>query len=58
MGKLRFIRLLSSIFSGEPERQTSPGLMESLAKDKLIPLDSDLYRAGVDQFEHNLNFIL
>jgi hypothetical protein len=32
--------------------------MESLAKDKLIPLDSDLYRAGVDQFEHNLNFIL
>lgn len=58
MGKLRFIRLLSSIFSGEPEPQTSPGLMESLAKDKLIPLDSDLYQAGVDQFEHNLNYIL
>lgn len=58
MGKLRFIRLLSSIFSGEPEQQTAPGLMESLAKDKLIPLDSDLYRAGVDQFEHNLNYIL
>lgn len=32
--------------------------MESLAKDKLIPLDSDLYQAGVDQFEHNLNYIL
>jgi tetratricopeptide (TPR) repeat protein len=58
MGKLRFIRLLSSLFSGEPEPQTSPGLMESLAKDKLIPLDSDLYQAGVDQFEHNLNYIL
>lgn len=58
MGKLRFIRLLSSIFSGEPEQQASSGLMESLAKDKLIPLDSDLYQAGVDQFEHNLNYIL
>jgi tetratricopeptide (TPR) repeat protein len=58
MGKWRFIRLLSSLFSGEPKPQTSPGLMESLAKDKLIPLDSDLYRAGVDQFEHNLNYIL
>ncbi len=58
MGKLRFIRLLSSIFSGEPEQQTSPGLMESLAKDKLIPLNSDLYQAGVNQFEHNLNYIL
>jgi tetratricopeptide (TPR) repeat protein len=58
MGKLRVIRLISSIFSGESQSQNAPGLMESLAKDKLIPIDSDLYQAGIDQFEHNLNQIL
>jgi lysophospholipase L1-like esterase len=60
MNKLRSIRLISSIFSGSEQSGTPKdlGLMESLAKDKYIPLNSDIYKAGVNQFENNLNYIL
>ncbi len=57
-GKLRVMKLIGSIFSsssGSPSE--SEGLMELLAKDKLIPMGSDLYNAGLDQFKHNLSEI-
>lgn len=57
MNNLRTMKLISSIFSSKNEPPAAPGLMESLAKDKLVPLDSDLYNAGVDQFRHNLSAI-
>lgn len=57
MNNLRTMKLISSIFSSKNEPPAAPGLMESLAKDKLVPLDSDFYNAGVDQFRHNLSAI-
>ncbi len=54
MNNLRTMKLISSIFSGTEAPPAAPGLMESLAKDKLVPIDSDIYNAGVDQFRHNL----
>ena len=57
MNNLRTMKLISSIFSSKNEPPAAPGLMESLAKDKLVPLYSDLYNAGVDQFRHNLSAI-
>lgn len=34
--------------------QDAPSLMETLARDREIPLDSETYRRGVEQFESNL----
>jgi len=57
MNSLRTMKLIASIFSSNDMPLAAPGLMESLAKDKLVPLDSDLYKAGVDQFRHNISEI-
>ena len=40
---------------GKPSSRT---LMSKVAKHKEIPLDSDLYRAGLIQFEKNMNALL
>ncbi|MBE2279747.1 MAG: hypothetical protein IAE91_05090 [Ignavibacteriaceae bacterium] len=38
--------------------QETGGLMERLSKGQLIPLDSEIYKSGVNQFEENLKYIL
>lgn len=57
MNKLRLMQLISSLFSPGDTPPAAPGLMESLAKDKLVPKTSDLYTAGLDQFRYNLSEI-
>jgi len=58
MNKLRVMQLVASAFSSGDTPPAAPGLMESLAKDKLIPKNSDLFTAGLDQFKNNLTEIL
>lgn len=57
MNRLRTMQLISSLFSSNGAPPAAPGLMESLAKDKLVPRSSELYTAGLDQFRHNLSEI-
>ncbi len=57
-GNLKVMKLIGSIFSSTPGNLSeSQGLMEALAKNKLIPKGSDLYNAGVEQFRYNLSEI-
>ncbi len=57
MNKLRVMQLISSLFSSGDTPPAAPGLMESLAKDKLVPKTSALYTAGIDQFRYNFSEI-
>ncbi|WP_228851423.1 SGNH/GDSL hydrolase family protein [Aegicerativicinus sediminis] len=62
--KLRFFQLLentyhkisSSSFQKPSERTTT--LMEVMAKEQRIPLDSKVYQDGLDQFQSNLDKLL
>lgn len=57
MNRLRTMQLISSLFSSGDAPPAAPGLMESLAKDKLVPKSSELFTAGLDQFKYNLSGI-
>ncbi len=51
------IQWVMGIFSGSPNANSGT-LMSRMAKDQEIPLNSEVYNDGIDQFEGNLNDIL
>lgn len=51
------INSVSSTVATKGEEQDGT-LMSKMAKDKLIPYQSDTYKAGIDQFKSNLEYIL
>ena len=66
MLSLREVRLVQLItngilsLKGDEDKQTTlnKNLMEKMVEDQKIPLDSDLYQAGINQFENNLEDLL
>lgn len=60
--ELRAFQLLQSIYqqfaTDSNKVEQSRTFMAKVAKHKNIPFDSDLYRAGLAQFENNLSIIL
>jgi len=50
------IKSIYGIFTEEPQRGGT--LMARMAKEQSIPLDSDTFNAGVDQFKSNMSDIL
>ncbi|KAB2909025.1 MAG: GDSL-type esterase/lipase family protein [Ignavibacteriales bacterium] len=57
IGNLRIFQLLSSIFGSDASEPKGTQLMEALAKDKLVPKGSEVFNAGIDQFNENLSEI-
>jgi tetratricopeptide (TPR) repeat protein len=57
-------RLVMAIRTGLQKAQSAarhadaPSLMEVLARNREVPLDSDVYRRGVEQFESNLTRVV
>jgi hypothetical protein len=52
------IRWASSLFKSEDKKETSGTLMSRMAKDQYIPINSEKFNAGIDQFSGNLGEIL
>ncbi|MCB9247259.1 MAG: hypothetical protein H6613_01265 [Ignavibacteriales bacterium] len=52
------IHWVTSLFFSSENIKSSGTLMSEMAKDKNIILDSDVYNAGLEQFEDNLTDIL
>ncbi len=62
--KFRFFQLLDNSYSKIFNQKTNTpklgetNLMEVMAKEQRIPYNSEVYEAGINQFENNLNKIL
>ncbi len=52
------IQSIKKIFSSPSAKKSHGTLMSLMAKDKFIPLNSETFNAGVEQFKGNLNDIL
>ena len=52
------IKEITGIFSGSKPTDVNGTLMSRMARDKLIKLNSDVYYAGLKQYETNMNDIL
>lgn len=49
---------IKSLLSSEHEKQNSKTLMASMAGEKLVEKDSELFNDGIDQFSENFEYIL
>ncbi len=53
-----FIQWFSELISNSDQQKKSGTLMSRMAKEQTIELDSESYRAGIDQFESNVRDVI